>query len=170
MTTRFKDDDLTEGLTGAIHETGHALYEQGRNLDYDGLPVNQVAPLAQGAEPSTADTSTLCPNGRPKETVQMPQCLQNGLHGLQAYHSPARACCLPASWTGCSVLQALSMGVHESQSLLWERMVALSLPFSRYLAPKLAAAFPQLGDLQVHTAGNGTALQEILLALRSSRT
>ena len=41
------------------------------------------------------------------------------------------------------------MGVHESQSLLWERMVALSLPFSRYLAPKLAAAFPQLGDLQV---------------------
>ena len=45
--------------------------------------------------------------------------------------------------------QALSMGVHESQSLLWERMVALSLPFSRYLAPKLAAAFPQLPDLQV---------------------
>ncbi|CAL5221981.1 g4264 [Coccomyxa viridis] len=84
MTTRFKDNDLTEGLTGAIHETGHALYEQGRNLDYDGLPVNQ----------------------------------------------------------------ALSMGVHESQSLLWERMVALSLPFSKYLAPKLAGAFPQLPDLQ----------------------
>ena len=41
------------------------------------------------------------------------------------------------------------MGVHESQSLLWERMVALSLPFSKYLAPKLAAAFPQLPDLQV---------------------
>ena len=41
------------------------------------------------------------------------------------------------------------MGVHESQSLLWERMVALSLPFSRYLAPKLAASFPQLPDLQV---------------------
>ena len=48
MTTRFKEDDLTEGLTGAIHETGHALYEQGRNLDYDGLPVNQV-PLLQNA-------------------------------------------------------------------------------------------------------------------------
>lgn len=29
---------------GAIHETGHALYEQGRNLQYDGLPVNQVRP------------------------------------------------------------------------------------------------------------------------------
>ena len=42
MTTRFKQDDLTEGITGAIHESGHALYEQGRNLQYDGLPVNQV--------------------------------------------------------------------------------------------------------------------------------
>ncbi len=42
MTTRFKEGDLTEGLTGAIHETGHALYEQGRNLAYDGLPVNQA--------------------------------------------------------------------------------------------------------------------------------
>lgn len=31
-----------QGLTGAIHETGHALYEQGRNLDYDGLPVNEA--------------------------------------------------------------------------------------------------------------------------------
>lgn len=46
MTTRFKEGDLTEGLTGAIHETGHALYEQGRNLAYDGLPVNQVCMYA----------------------------------------------------------------------------------------------------------------------------
>jgi len=78
MTTRFKPDNVMEGLTGAIHETGHALYEQGRNLDYDGLPVNQ----------------------------------------------------------------ALSMGVHESQSLLWERMVALSPPFATYLLPRLKEAFP----------------------------
>ena len=52
---------------------GHALYEQGRNLEHDGLPVNS----------------------------------------------------------------ALSMGVHESQSLLWERMVALGRPFAAYLLPKL---------------------------------
>ena len=36
------------------------------------------------------------------------------------------------------------MGVHESQSLLWERMVGLSMPFARYLAPLLQASFPQL--------------------------
>jgi Zn-dependent M32 family carboxypeptidase len=45
--------------------------------------------------------------------------------------------------------QALSMGVHESQSLLWERMVALSRGFAAYLAPKLKAAFPQLPDFEV---------------------
>ncbi|CAE8624370.1 unnamed protein product, partial [Polarella glacialis] len=78
MTTRFKKEDVTEGITGAIHETGHALYEQGRNEEYDGLPVSQAA----------------------------------------------------------------GMAIHESQSLLWERMVALSLPFSRYLLPKLRESFP----------------------------
>jgi Zn-dependent M32 family carboxypeptidase len=41
------------------------------------------------------------------------------------------------------------MGVHESQSLLWERMVALSRPFSRYLAPKLRSAFESLCSLEV---------------------
>ena len=45
--------------------------------------------------------------------------------------------------------QALSMGVHESQSLLWERMVALSRGFAAYLTPKLQAAFPQLPSFDV---------------------
>jgi len=34
------------------------------------------------------------------------------------------------------------MGVHESQSLLWERMVALSEPFMHYLLPRIQEAFP----------------------------
>lgn len=79
MTTRFKETDLSEGLTGAIHETGHALYEQGRpSSDQEGLPASG----------------------------------------------------------------ALSMGAHESQSLLWERHVGLSLPFAKWLAPRLGQAFP----------------------------
>ncbi|GAB4814416.1 hypothetical protein N2152v2_001462 [Parachlorella kessleri] len=80
MTTRFKKEDVTEGITAAIHETGHALYEQGRNLEYDGLPVNS----------------------------------------------------------------AMGMGVHESQSLLWERMVGLSKPFAAYLLPQIREAFPEV--------------------------
>lgn len=49
------------------------------------------------------------------------------------------------------------MGVHESQSLLWERMVALGRPFARYLAPKLAAAFPQLAKQLTPDALYGAA-------------
>lgn len=81
MTTRFKPHDLTEGLTGAIHETGHSMYEQGRNL------------------------------------------------------SP--------EWKDLPVSLALSMGIHESQSLLWERMVALGKPFQTYLLPKIREFFPE---------------------------
>jgi Zn-dependent M32 family carboxypeptidase len=35
------------------------------------------------------------------------------------------------------------MGIHESQSLLWERMVALGLPFCNYINGKVRA--PSLG-------------------------
>lgn len=80
LTTRFKNEDVTEGLTGAIHETGHGLYEMQRNTD--------------------------------------------------------------AEWEGLPVNSALGMSCHESQSLLWERCVALSPQYSQYLLPKLAAAFP----------------------------
>ena len=82
MTTRFKEgatlDDLAEGITGATHECGHALYEQGLPRRQAGLPVGR----------------------------------------------------------------ALSLGAHESQSLFWERCVGLSPAFSAWLAPQIAAAFP----------------------------
>lgn len=39
ITTRFNDHDLREGLFSTIHETGHALYEQGIRMDLDGTPL-----------------------------------------------------------------------------------------------------------------------------------
>ncbi len=44
------------------------------------------------------------------------------------------------------VSDALSMGIHESQSLLWERMVALSLPFWQHYWPKVC----MVEDVLVH--------------------
>ena len=49
-------------------------------------------------------------------------------------------------YDGLPVNQALSLGVHESQSLLWERMVALSKPFAHYLLPKIQEHFPDLAQ------------------------
>jgi carboxypeptidase Taq len=35
MTTRYKETDIIEGITGTIHETGHSIYEQGRPKEYE---------------------------------------------------------------------------------------------------------------------------------------
>ncbi|KAG9071099.1 hypothetical protein KI688_008642 [Linnemannia hyalina] len=84
LATRYASDNFQEGITSTIHETGHALYEQGRNKEYVDTPVS----------------------------------------------SP------------------LSVGIHESQSLLWERLVMLSKPFWTYALPLLKEQFPDRENLQ----------------------
>jgi carboxypeptidase Taq len=39
ITTRVRENDLSEGLFSTIHETGHALYEQGINAEFEGTPL-----------------------------------------------------------------------------------------------------------------------------------
>lgn len=83
ITTRVKEDDLSDALFSTWHETGHALYELGVSPDLS-------PPIAGGT----------------------------------------------------------SAGVHESQSRLWENIVARSRGFWEHTFPRLQAAFPdQLGDV-----------------------
>ncbi|MDQ0511599.1 carboxypeptidase M32 [Ancylobacter amanitiformis] len=42
ITTRYDEADFGKALMGVIHETGHALYEQGRPAAYMGQPVGQA--------------------------------------------------------------------------------------------------------------------------------
>ncbi len=39
ITTRVKDDDLTEALFSTLHEAGHAMYEQGIRMELEGTPL-----------------------------------------------------------------------------------------------------------------------------------
>lgn len=39
ITTRFNENDLGDGLFSTLHESGHAMYEQGITMAYDGLPL-----------------------------------------------------------------------------------------------------------------------------------
>lgn len=39
ITTRVRENDLNEGLFSTIHETGHALYEQGINREFEATPL-----------------------------------------------------------------------------------------------------------------------------------
>ncbi|KAF9298199.1 hypothetical protein BGZ74_009496 [Mortierella antarctica] len=89
MTTRYTASKLREGIVCTVHESGHSLYEQGRNAEYVDLPVSM----------------------------------------------------------------ALSCGIHESQSLLWERMVALGKPFWTHTLPLVKAKFPEHESLKPVTVG-----------------
>ncbi len=88
ITTRFDPAWLSPALFATLHETGHALYEQG--ID----PAYSRTPLAGGA----------------------------------------------------------SLGVHESQSRLWENVVGRSKAFWNHFYPRLQGAFPEaLGGADVES-------------------
>lgn len=78
ITTRYNENDFVESLYAVIHETGHALYEQGRMLQFADQPVSE----------------------------------------------------------------SLTMAIHESQSLFWERMVAQSREFCTHYFETICEAFP----------------------------
>ncbi len=79
ITVRYNESDPTGAVFPAIHETGHALYDQGFLEKYYGTPL----------------------------------------------------------------AEAVSLGVHESQSRLWENIVGRSLPFWTAFFPRLQRAFPR---------------------------
>ena len=86
ITTRFDERFLPSALFGTLHETGHALYEQGVSA------AMERTPLSGGA----------------------------------------------------------SLGIHESQSRLWENLVGRSRGFWKFAYPRLQRAFPrQLADCSV---------------------
>lgn len=42
ITTRYREDRFTDALYGVLHETGHALYEQGLPEAWRGLPIGEA--------------------------------------------------------------------------------------------------------------------------------
>lgn len=84
QTTRYEPQALMMSIRASIHETGHALFEQGIPQDIIGLPVGDIR----------------------------------------------------------------SLGLHESQSRIWEIQVGTSRPFLEFLLPHLKDRFPEeLGNL-----------------------
>src|SRR5215213_9603748 len=69
------------------------------------------------------------------------------------------------SYSRTSLSGGVSMGVHESQSRLWENLVARSRPFWSYFHDGLGAAFPDVrGEVDLETvyrAGNAMRPSEI---------
>ncbi len=78
ITTRYNERWMPQSLYGVMHESGHALYEQGLDMKHHGTPMGE----------------------------------------------------------------AVSLGIHESQSRLWENLVGRSLPFVKFIFPKIKKLFP----------------------------
>lgn len=69
-------------------------------------------------------------------TMSMFGSLHEGGHGLYEQGSPPE-------WDGTPLAGGCSLGIHESQSRLWENMVGRSLPFWQAHFGKLQSVFPR---------------------------
>jgi carboxypeptidase Taq len=87
ITTRFDERSFSQAFFGTLHETGHALYDQGLPADHWGAPL-----------------------GDP-----------------------------------------VSLGIHESQSRLWENLVGRSLGFWRFFYPRVQETFATLKEVPLNT-------------------
>jgi len=63
-------------------------------------------------------------------------------HGLYEHQ-------LPREWAHLPVGRSAGLGIHESQSRLWENLVGRSLPFWRGFYPRLVERFPQFRSVDV---------------------
>ncbi len=74
----------------------------------------------------------------------------SGLYGVlhEAGHGMYEQGFAP-EWYGTPVAAAASLGVHESQSRLWENQIGLSRDFWNWCLPHAAAAFPSLNQFSL---------------------
>jgi carboxypeptidase Taq len=87
ITTRYDENFFSTAFFGTLHETGHALYNQGLPPEHWGAPRGQ----------------------------------------------------------------SISLGIHESQSRLWENLVGRSWGFWEHFFPRARALFPALQDVSLET-------------------
>lgn len=60
ITTRYREDRFTDALYGVLHETGHALYEQGLPEQWRGLPVGDARGMSMHESQSLFIEMQLC--------------------------------------------------------------------------------------------------------------
>ena len=110
-------------------------------MGFDGQAGRQdrsAHPFTVGITPGDVRVTTRIHEQLPLSAVF--STLHEGGHGLYEQQ-------LPAALRHTVLCAAASMGLHESQSRLWENQVGRSLPFWRDTLPRAAAYFPQLSGI-----------------------
>lgn len=72
---------------------------------------------------------------------------------------------MPAELAGTGLDHACGMGMHESQSRFWENFIGRSLPFCKYLLPKMKAIWPQLDLSAEQLYGAANRVQRSLIRI-----
>lgn len=60
LTTRYEDEDFIPAMMGVLHETGHAMYEQGLPQDWLSQPVGQAAGMTMHESQSLMVEMQVC--------------------------------------------------------------------------------------------------------------
>jgi carboxypeptidase Taq len=97
-----------------------------------------VHPFSQGIDPGDVRITTRLDPDLPLSALF--STLHEAGHGLYEQR-------LPAALRDTVLCAAASVGLHESQSRLWENLVGRSLPFWRAMLPAAARHFPQLAGV-----------------------
>jgi carboxypeptidase Taq len=105
-----------------------------------GRQDRSIHPFTLGLDPGDVRVTTRIFEDQPLSAIF--STLHEGGHGLYEQG-------LPAEHRRSVLCAAPSMGIHESQSRLWENLVGRSLPFWRAALPRLAREFPSLAGVPV---------------------
>jgi len=103
-----------------------------------GRQDRSVHPFSLAADPGDVRLTTRILEALPLSSVF--STIHEAGHGLYEQG-------LPAEHRRSFLCAAPSMGLHESQSRLWENLVGRSLPFWRHFYPRFQARFPALADV-----------------------
>jgi len=109
------------------------LHDMGYNFEHGRLDLS-THPFSSSPHPTDSRVTTrlTIPNIMSNIAV----CLHEGGHSLYEMG-------LPIERYGSPLGDAVSLGIHESQSRLWETRIGLTRPFWEYYYPELQKAFPE---------------------------
>ncbi|MCB1109184.1 MAG: carboxypeptidase M32 [Chlamydiia bacterium] len=114
--------------------TTDLLFDMGLDPHHTRLDVSSH-PFCMDIHPTDLRLTTHIYEDSPIQNISA--VLHEGGHGL--YETG-----LPAEFYGSPLSEAISLGIHESQSRFWEVLIGQSLPFWQYYYPKLQKLFPKL--------------------------
>lgn len=86
VTTRINEKDMTDCLFSAIHEGGHALYEQGLLTSNYGLPLGEAASLSVHESQSRLWENNVGRHFLSGNTI-LEFCKRRSLRSFQPFHT-----------------------------------------------------------------------------------